>query len=607
MKKFSKKLGAMIMSAVMALTFTPSGVLAEGADDEFESVPVYGLYNPNSGEHYFTVDESETENLLQVGWEEGDVKWFAPASGDPVYCLYNPNVFDAAGNALGDHHYTSSETERDSLLAVGWLEGDVKFYSAPENSNPIYGVYNPNAYSMYMSGAHHLTQDASEVKDLLALGWEEGNPKFYGYAVVPVVGAGKILNVQVFNEDFIHRMENYYPGYIKTSATSGMIGDVAVNFTITPTEDNAYQDNLDELLQNNAEADAYDKVDLFIVEADYAQKYVDADKNVAIKLSDLGITSDDLSDQYKYTQEIVTDKNGDIRASSWTANSGGLIYNREIAKEIIGSDDPADVQAAVSDWSKYNETAKAAGDKGYLMTATANDTYRVYSNNVSVPWVKDNKVTIDANIERWVKDSKAQVDARQTSTGDMWGYDWYEGLKASGKVFCYFGPEWFINNIMGNAPGSDKGDDGSIAYQGGWGFCEGPQAYYWGGYYLCAANGTDDPDLVKDIIMTMTTDTEVLMEMAIKDSDCVNSKYVLAELASSDVYDNKILGGQNPFMIFAENAERIDMSNITPYDQVINEAFREDMMNYISGNASYDSAIQMFQTEVEAHFPNLTF
>ena len=64
------------------------------------------------------------------------------------------------------------------------------------------------------------------------------------------------------------------------------IGDVDVVWNITPNDDNAYQNNLDATLLNQADAPADDKIDLFLVEADYALKYVDTDYTMPIK--DLG-------------------------------------------------------------------------------------------------------------------------------------------------------------------------------------------------------------------------------------------------------------------------------------------------------------------------------
>jgi hypothetical protein len=167
---------------------------------------------------------------------------------------------------------------------------------------------------------------------------------------------GKTLNIQCWNEEFKSRITDHYPGYEEVDATHGKIGDVNVVWTITPTENNAYQNNLDAILPSNADADADNKVDLFLMEADYALKYVDTD--YTMPMADLGITDADLADQYQYTQSIVTDSNGKLKGSSWQACSAGLIYNREAAKEVLGTDDPEEVQAAVSDWDKFVETAK---------------------------------------------------------------------------------------------------------------------------------------------------------------------------------------------------------------------------------------------------------
>ena len=410
---------------------------------------------------------------------------------------------------------------------------------------------------------------------------------------------GSVLNVEVWNEEFKSRITDHYPGYEEVDATTGKIGDVTVNWIITPSDDNAYQNNLDSVLPGNVDAAADEKVDIFLVEADYALKYVDADANVAMPLEELGITADDLGKQYQYTKDIVTDANGVLRGSSWQACSAGLIYNREIAKEVLGTDDPAEVQEAVKDWATYTETAAKMAEAGYKMAATVNDTYRVYSNNVAGPWVQDGKVVLDDNIKAWVDDSKAAVDAGQTTTAELWSDDWAKGFFPEGKVFCYFGPAWFFNFCL------HADEEGSVAYDGGWGFVTGPQSFYWGGTWICAAQGTDNPELVKDIILTMTTDNAVMKEIAQVDADCVNNTEVLAELSADDSGNLALLGGQNPYEMLAAGAENVDMSNISPYDQGCNEEFQGAMKNYFDGNATYEEALAQFNSAVTEKYPEL--
>ena len=421
---------------------------------------------------------------------------------------------------------------------------------------------------------------------------------------------GKVLNIECWNTEFQSRLTDHYPGYEKVDDTTGKIGDVTVNWHITPSDDNAYQNNLDEKLPANGDAAADDKVDLFLMEADYAKKYVNAD--VTMNVKDLGITDDDIKDQYQYTKDIVTDGSGVLKGLSWQACSAGLIYNRAIAKEVLGSDDPEKVQEAVKDWDTFNATAKTLADKGYKITSTVNDTYRVYSNNVSKPWVDGTTVQVDDNIKKWVDDSKALADAKETGVADLWSDDWSKGFYPEGKVFCYFGPAWLINFSM-------HGDDlKSVAGQGGWGFVVGPQSFYWGGTWIAAATGTDNPTLVKDIMLKMTTDPAILKDIAVKDADCVNNKSVLAELAGETIdpvaaEDGKagnitfILGGQNPYQVLADGAEKVDMSNISDYDQGCNEEFQTAMKGYFDGNyKSYDDALAAFNKAIVEKYPELT-
>mgnify|MGYP000837398926 CR=1 FL=1 len=88
---------------------------------------------------------------------------------------------------------------------------------------------------------------------------------------------GKVLNIYCWNEEFKSRITAHYPDYKEVDATHGKIGDVDVVWNITPSDDNAYQNNLDAALLNQQDAPADDKIDIFLVEADNALKYVDTD------------------------------------------------------------------------------------------------------------------------------------------------------------------------------------------------------------------------------------------------------------------------------------------------------------------------------------------
>lgn len=120
---------------------------------------VYRLYNPNSGEHFFTMSESEYANVKAAGWNDEGVAWQAPLEGAEVYRLYNPNG--------GDHHFTMSAEERDMLKKLGWNDEGVAFCSADESGVPVHRLYNPNA----LAGNHLFTASQDESDFVKAAGW----------------------------------------------------------------------------------------------------------------------------------------------------------------------------------------------------------------------------------------------------------------------------------------------------------------------------------------------------------------------------------------------------------------------------------------------------
>ena len=417
-------------------------------------------------------------------------------------------------------------------------------------------------------------------------------------AVEVAEDTGKVLNIYVWNEEFKSRLTDHYDAYEAVDATHGKIGDVDVVWNITPSTDNAYQNNLDEALLNQANASDDEKIDIFLVEADYALKYVDTDYTMS--MADLGITDEDTSKQYQYTKDVVTDSNGNLKGLSWQGCPGVLFYNRDVAKEVLGTDDPDEVQEFVKDWDTFNETADKMVEAGYHMTSSVMDTYRVYSNNVTSKWVEDGKINIDANIMNWINDSMDLYQKGATGTHGLWSDDWSKGFYPEGKVFCYFGPAWLVNFSMA----ADQ--EGSVGYNGGWGAATGPQGFFWGGTWICAATGTDNASLIKDIILTLTCDDETMKEIVVEDDDFVNNSVVMEEMANDDSYSSKILGGQNPLKMYCEGVEKIDLSNHSNYDQGCNEAIQNAMGNYFDGNATLDEALDLFYTDVEERYPELS-
>lgn len=123
-------------------------------------VDMYRMYNPNTGEHFYTGSQVEKNDLIAAGWNyEGIAFSFSANSGAPVHRLYDP--------ASGEHLYTMDEAEKSRLMAAGWNYEGVAFNSAYDTEAVQHRLYNPNA----TVGAYHFTFSVEEKQNLLDAGW----------------------------------------------------------------------------------------------------------------------------------------------------------------------------------------------------------------------------------------------------------------------------------------------------------------------------------------------------------------------------------------------------------------------------------------------------
>lgn len=163
-----KKFAPILVCAAAALMLAPATAFAQSSG----STSVYRLYNPNSGEHFYTISKVEAYNLIDNGWRYESVGWSTPvSSGTPVYRLYD--------RYASDHHFTTSKEERDGLSEAGWSYEGVAWYSDDGRTEAIFREYNPNAWS----GMHNYTGSSVEHRSLVDSGWRDEGVSFYALEV----------------------------------------------------------------------------------------------------------------------------------------------------------------------------------------------------------------------------------------------------------------------------------------------------------------------------------------------------------------------------------------------------------------------------------------
>ncbi len=416
---------------------------------------------------------------------------------------------------------------------------------------------------------------------------------------------GKVINIYSWNDEFRQRVEAVYPE-VKSTSKDGTVTKLKdgseIHWIINPNQDGVYQQKLDEALEKQDSASADDKVDIFLSETDYVSKYTSKKANVAMPLKDLGINpKKDLADQYDFTKETASDEDGVQRGSTWQTCPGVLIYRRDIAKDVFGTDDPTAVGEKVKDWDTMKATSQELLNKGYYTFASYADTFRLYGNSISKPWVEKGSTTVrvDPQIMNWVKDSKEWLDAgyfNKTVKG-QWTDDWNKAMGSQSKVFAFLFPAWGIDfTLKSNWDGAD----------GEWAVTNPPQEYNWGGSYIHGAEGTDNPKHVKEIIKALTADKDNLLKISKDYQDFTNTKSGMEAAAKDDSFESDFLGGENAYSYYAPVAENIKIAPLSSYDQGCVELIQNAFNDYLQGKVSYNKAKSNFETAIKERYPEIT-
>lgn len=167
----TRKQSLRVVIFIVCLSMIFSNAIYVKAANSTEQVPIYRLYNRNTSEHLYTKHIAERTKLLNDGWTDEGIGWYAPSKSDvPVYRVYNPNA--------KDHHFTTDFGEVSSLVKKGWRNEGIQFYSDENKTHAIYRQYNPNK----KTGNHNFTLNKAEVSNLLGLGWRDEGIRWYACA-----------------------------------------------------------------------------------------------------------------------------------------------------------------------------------------------------------------------------------------------------------------------------------------------------------------------------------------------------------------------------------------------------------------------------------------
>ncbi len=313
------------------------------------------------------------------------------------------------------------------------------------------------------------------------------------------------------------------------------------------------------------------------------------------------------SDMYDYTVEAATAEDGHLYAMATNVTPGVFAYRRSIAKEVFGTDEPAEIQKHFDSWEQFLDSAQALKQKDYKVLSSYMDIAKVFFGGREKGWVDgDNKLVIDGSLTEGT-DSLMET-ARSLKTNDYSNETaentgaWFSDISGK-KVFGYFQATWGIySNLERNSTSASSGE---TSY-GDWAICEGPSNFFEGGTFHAVVKGTDMQKQAKEFVKFFSTDKNYLKTWAKENSDFMNSKSAMRELAEDTTYTNKFLGGQNPYSIFCNAAEQINGKIITQYDGTINGQFKSWATYYAEGQHGKDKCVAEFKNSIKGIYTTIT-
>lgn len=404
-----------------------------------------------------------------------------------------------------------------------------------------------------------LPAESDPSKESTAVTKEAAGPSSYTELKAQKVsdeGEDGSLLIWGWNKEGVNLIEKYSDISFKKQVSSGAA---------------AYPGLLDRALASGENAP-----DLFFFGADSAKKYLNSEN--VIPLNNLGIAYDEFMDQsYDYVVRTGTDRDGIVKGLSWQACPCGVIYNKEVAKEVLGVSEPDEVTPYFKDWDTFLDTArkvdKATNGQVKMISGT-DDVWRFFLNNRSQGWIVGNELKIDPVMEEYLNFAKILTGENLTAGTTQGSAAWSKNM-TNHKVLAYFGSLQTIKYSMGFADGSNK-------TSGEWAVVEAPAPSYLGGTWIAATKYCDMKASAARVIRDLCINEKNLADMAAS-GEFVNNKKVMLGMSADPAFEFESLGGQNPLPVFIKAANALDLSHVQEDDEYINTAWTSAVSAYCDG------------------------
>lgn len=269
-----------------------------------------------------------------------------------------------------------------------------------------------------------------------------------------------------------------------------------------------------------------------------------------------------------------TDGQGVLRALGFNLPVGVIVYRRDLAKEIFGTDDPVQTAMLFSDFLTITETAKKVREKGCYVFADTNDLGKF----ADEAWIIDGKLNL----------SKRRLDYL-SAAAEMYQERLIPSAADSDKIFAYPAPAWAIPDILEKTAGKSLG------------LCSSPGVYIQG-TWLGVSSFSQNKKAAWEFVEFVTLDERTAQWWMETSGQAVSLKSMLEALHE---YEHPDFGGQKIYSFLMSEAESKTFPAPSIYDEAISAKFAEALVTFKQGLLTKAEAIAAFRSAVKEMYPQL--
>lgn len=328
--------------------------------------------------------------------------------------------------------------------------------------------------------------------------------------------------------------------------------------------------------------------DVFDLEEGYMYEFMDSE--MLADLSYIGI-EDLTKDFYDFQVAGMKDTSGTFKSLLFQSSPVGIWYLRDACEKWLGTSDPKEISAMMTDWDTTMALAKDVYEKSngeVYLWGNMGEMLKIDAFSFA-PLVQDGKLNITEDWTNIIDGMRTMHESGYSAEINTWSSEWAAAWN-EGKLLFRIMPSWdFFTDWDANT-----GNVGiAVPYRGSW----------EGGTGVCVYNESENKDLAGTFLKYLMTD-----EFQIANAESYNqvpaSKRVCQELANG--YTSEQFGGQNLMETYNEICSKI--TGITPdkYTRAVQNLFGKVATDGIKAGEDNDTIISNFKKELHDKYPEVT-